>query len=79
MTGGGEDALPPGAPRVRRPADVGQLLAAVAGLAVVVLLTVTMSDAVDALDRAVPVVVRDPLRAVLSVASVVSSLAVLAW
>ncbi len=78
MIGSNEDAPRPVPSRVRRPTDVVQLLAAAAGLALVVLVTVMTPDAVDALDGAVPTVVRDPLLAVLSVASVVSSLAVLA-
>lgn len=64
--------------RVRRPGDVAQLLTALAGLVLLVLLTLATPDAVATLDRTVPTVLRDPLRTVLSVLSVASSLAVLA-
>ncbi len=76
MSGDGGAVRVPAA-RVRRPNDVAQLLAAVAGLALVVLVTLTTPDAVATLDRTVPTVVRDPLETVLSIASVISSLAVL--
>lgn len=64
--------------RVRRPKDVAELLAAATALALVVTVTLTTPDVVATLDRAVPTVVRDPLRTLLSVASVVASLANLA-
>jgi glycosyltransferase 2 family protein len=74
--GGGETAHPP-VSRVRRPNDVARLLTAAVGLGLVVLITLTSPDAVTTLHRTVPTVVRDPLRTVLSVASVVASLATL--
>src|SRR4051794_15489451 len=63
--------------RVRRPSDVGRLVAAVTGLVLIVLATVRAPDAVGSVVHAVPTVDRDPVRAVVSVASVVASLAVL--
>ncbi len=68
----------PPATRVRRPNDVARLLAAASGLALLVLVTLSAPDAVAVLDRTVPTVVRDPLRTLLSVVSVVVSLATLA-
>ncbi|MCA0145081.1 YbhN family protein [Blastococcus sp. LR1] len=65
------------APRVRRPNDVVRLVAAAAGLALVLLATLLTPDAASALVEAVPTVQRDPLRTALSVVSVVASLAVL--
>ncbi|RBY87775.1 lysylphosphatidylglycerol synthase domain-containing protein [Blastococcus sp. TF02A-30] len=74
------DAVPTtrSAPRVRRPSDVLQLGVSVTGLLLVVLAAAQAPDAVDSLVDAVPVVRRDPVRAVLSAASVAASLAVLA-
>ena len=65
------------AARVRRPNDVARLLVAATALALIVLVTLQTPDAVAVLDRTVPTVVRDPLRTLLSVASVVASLATL--
>ncbi|RBY86656.1 hypothetical protein DQ244_18415 [Blastococcus sp. TBT05-19] len=62
---------------MRRPADVLRLLAAGAGLALVLLATLLTPDAAAALAEAVPLVQREPLRSVVAVASVVASLAVL--
>ncbi|MGY2129536.1 lysylphosphatidylglycerol synthase domain-containing protein [Blastococcus sp. SYSU DS0617] len=78
MTGASEDAPRPVPPRVRRPTDVVQLLTAMAGLALVVMATVMTPDAVDALDGAVPTVDGGFPRTLVSVASVVASLAILA-
>lgn len=78
VSGGSSEAVRTPVLRVRRPNDVVQLVTAVVALALLVLVTVTTPDAVDTLDRTVPTVVRDPLRTVFSVASVVSSLALLA-
>ncbi|MGY1753508.1 lysylphosphatidylglycerol synthase transmembrane domain-containing protein [Blastococcus sp. SYSU D01042] len=77
MSGDGGGARTP-ADRVRRPNDVVQLVTAAAGLALLVLVTLTTPDAVATLDRTVPTVLRDPLRTVFSLLSVASSLAVLA-
>lgn len=74
---GGEVVGTAPATRVRRPNDVVQLLLAATALALLVLVTLTSPDAVAMLDRTVPTVARDPLRTVLSVASVVASLATL--
>ncbi|SDG02663.1 conserved hypothetical protein [Blastococcus aurantiacus] len=78
MSGGGGETAHPPVTRVRRPNDLVQLLTTAAGLGVIVLLTLQTPDAVATLDRTVPTVVRDPLRALFSLASVVSSLATLA-
>ncbi len=74
---GGIVVGPAPATRVRRPNDVGRLLLAATGLALLVVLTLQTPDAVAVLDRTVPTVVRDPLRTLLSVASVAASLATL--
>jgi glycosyltransferase 2 family protein len=75
---GGSVVVAAPATRVRRPKDVAELLAAAAALALVITATLTMPDLVATLDGAVPTVVRDPLRTLFSVASVVASLANLA-
>ena len=77
MSGGGSGTAHPPVTRVRRPNDLVQLLAAAVGLGLIVLLTLQTPDAVATLDRTVPTVARDPLRTVLSVASVAASLATL--
>lgn len=77
VSGGSVVGAAPAA-RVRRPNDVVQLLAAAAGLAAIVLVTLQTPDAVATLDRTVPTAVRDPLRTLVSLASVAASLANLA-
>ncbi len=65
-------------PRIRRPIDVARLALSAAALAGLVLLAVVDSDLLAGSGRLVPAAVRGLPRALLSVADVVSSLAVLA-
>ncbi|MGY2083986.1 lysylphosphatidylglycerol synthase domain-containing protein [Blastococcus sp. SYSU DS0539] len=78
IVGGGKAPQPSGpGSRVRRPADVVRLGAGAIGLALLVLATVAVPDAVRAVAGVLPTVGGDTLRPVFSVVSVVASLGLL--